>query len=443
MISVFKSLIMVFSKILETSNLSNMRLTNIHLKNFRCYETLDLDLDPNFNIMVGINGTGKTAILEAIRIAIGSLFLDVDKYDNKIWSPGIDANDVRLSHLELQYPSSISSAAFMSENLAPKSIKLPNTVSWTRTLETHGGRTTQIHAKEMKVVSSTLKELVRSNEKKNIPLIAYYSTDRFKKEKKDTGIVADGSRLRGYYNALDPLTNIKFFLSLFKTETLSAIQYRTESVQLEAVSSAIKNCIEDCSNVYHDIKRDELIIELESIHDKMPFNSLSDGVRITLAMVMEIAFRCCLLNPHLAENAPNETSGVVLIDEIDLHLHPAWQKKIVADLRRSFPNIQFIVSTHAPLVIGSLQSGKIFTISNQQVYDFPIQYGRDANAILNEMGTSEMDDQLKSEINMYLLLIENGHGKEKKANDLRSILIQKLGKDHAEIQRSDMMLSFF
>jgi predicted ATP-binding protein involved in virulence len=175
----------------------------------------------------------------------------------------------------------------------------------------------------------------------------------------------------------------------------------------------------------------------------MPFNSLSDGVRITLAIVMEIAFRCCLLNPYLGVNAPNETSGVVLIDEIDLHLHPSWQKKIVADLRRSFPNIQFIVSTHAPLVIGSLQSGKIFSISNQQVYDFPIQYGRDANAILNEMGTSEMDDQLKSDLDMFILLIESGHGKEAKANDLRSILIQKLGKDHTEIQRADMMLSFF
>jgi predicted ATP-binding protein involved in virulence len=420
-----------------------MRLTNIHLKNFRCFENLNLDLDPNFNIIVGINGTGKTAILEALRIAIGSLFLDVDKYKDKIWSPGIDVGDVRLMHLEMQYPVKITATASISEHLAPSNNMFHDEISWTRALETHGGRTTMYYAKDMKNISANLQDMVRNNIQKPIPLVAYYSTDRFKKEKKDTGIVAEGSRLRGYYNALDPLTNIKFFLGLFKTETLSSIQHGTESVQLAAVSSAIKNCIDDCKDVYHDIKRDELIIELKSIHDKMPFNSLSDGVRSTLAMVMEIAFRCCLLNPHFGEEAPKKTSGIVLIDEIDLHLHPSWQKKIITDLRRAFPNIQFIVSTHAPLVIGSLQTGKIFSISNQQVYDFPIQYGRDANAILNEMGTAEMDEQLKSELNKYILLIESGHGKEEEAVNLRSVLEQKLGSKHTEMQRADMMLSFF
>jgi len=420
-----------------------MYLTNIHLENFRCYETLDLNLDPSFNIIVGINGTGKTAILEAMRISIGSLFLDVDKHNDKIWSPGINPGDVRLMHLEMQYPVKITTTASICEHLAPADYMFPDEVSWVRTLDTHGGRTTMQHAKDMKKVSANLQNTVRNNPIEQIPLIAYYSTDRFKKEKRDSGIVAEGSRLRGYYNALDPLTNIKFFLEIFRTETLSSLQHGTKSAQLNAVSKAIMNCIKDCTKVYHDIKRDELIIELESIHDLMPFNSLSDGVRTTLAMVMEIAFRCSLLNPHLGEVAPEETTGVVLIDEIDLHLHPGWQKSIITDLRNTFPKIQFIVSTHAPLVIGSLQTGKIFGISEHRAYDFPIQYGRDANAILNEMGTSEMDDQLKSDLDRYILLIESGHGKEEKAINLRSTLIQKLGNDHAEIKRADMMLSFF
>lgn len=415
-----------------------MYLLKIHLENFRCYETLNMDLDPKFNVIVGVNGTGKTAVLEAIRIAIGSLFLDVDKFKDKIWSPGISSDDVRMNHLEQQYPVKIFAEADIKE-IPPHSC-----ISWERTLDTKGGRTTMVRAKDMKYVSYELQKVIRKNDnKKPIPLIAYYSTDRFKKEKKDVGIEPSGSRLRGYYNALDPLTNVKFFLDLYFTETMWGLQNSISSPVIEAVNNAVKLCVEDCEELLFDIKRNELMIRLKSIDDQLPFHVLSDGVRTMLAMVMEIAFRCFLLNPHLIEKAPLETPGIVLIDEIDLHLHPAWQKRVIGDLRKAFPLIQFIITTHAPLVIGSLTEGKIFSISNNNAYDFPLQFGKDANSILNEMGTVEMDETLKTELNQYFLLIEAGHGKEQKALTLRSILDQKLGNTHTELQRADMMLDFF
>jgi predicted ATP-binding protein involved in virulence len=126
-----------------------------------------------------------------------------------------------------------------------------------------------------------------------------------------------------------------------------------------------------------------------------------------------------------------------------LHLHPEWQKKIVNDLMTAFPSLQFIVTTHAPLVVGSLKKGEIFCISDQQAYNFPIQYGRDANAILNEMGTSEMNDQLKEKLNDYFILIEKGNGKDETALILRKSLTEMLGENHTELQRADMMLNFF
>lgn len=113
------------------------------------------------------------------------------------------------------------------------------------------------------------------------------------------------------------------------------------------------------------------------------------------------------------------------------------------NLQAAFPHIQFIVTTHAPLVIGSLRDGKIFTIQGNKVYDFPLQTGKDANYILNEMGTSEMDDDIKRELNEYFLLIEKGQGKEQTALSLREQLERQLGAGHTELQRADMMLSFF
>ena len=419
-----------------------MHINQIHLKNFRCYEDVEIEFHPRFNIFVGINGTGKSSALEALRIAIGSLFLGVDKYKDKIASPGISQDDVRLSRLEQQYPVVISSKG-MIEDFSADGASRTVEIEWERSLTTKGGATRSANAKEMKEASVRMQEAIRKHKGiHNIPLVAYYSTDRFKKAKKDVGVEPDGSRLRGYYNALDPLTNIKFFLDLYYTETLSALQHDTPSVILQAVNEAVKKCI-DCDDLMFDIKRQELLLIQHDTHQGMPFHLLSDGVRSMLALVMEMAFRCYLLNPHLGKEAALLTSGVVLIDEIDLHLHPAWQKRVVKDLQTAFPRIQFVVTTHAPLVIGSLRDGKIFTIKDNQVYDFPLQTGMDANYILNEMGTSEMDDDIKSALTEYFLLIENGQGKELPALSLREQLERQLGQNHTELQRADMMLNFF
>lgn len=420
-----------------------MHISQIRLKNFRCYEDVEIEFHPRFNIFVGINGTGKTSALEALRIAIGSLFLGVDKYKDKIASPGISQDDVRLSRLEQQYPVAISAKGVI-EDFSANGVSRMVEIEWERSLTTKGGATRSGNAKEMKEVSVRMQEAIRRHgENQNIPLVAYYSTDRFKKEKKDVGVEPDGSRLRGYYNALDPLTNIKFFLDLYYTETLSSLQHDTPSAILQAVNEAVKKCV-DCDDLMFDIKRQELLlVQHNMMHQSMPFHLLSDGVRAMLALVMEMAFRCYLLNPHLGKEAALLTSGVVLIDEIDLHLHPAWQKRVVEDLQVAFPHIQFIVTTHAPLVIGSLRDGKIFTIQDNQVYDFPLQVGKDANYILNEMGTSEMDDVIKHELNEYFLLIEKGQGKGQPALLLREQLEQHLGTNHTELQRADMMLSFF
>ncbi len=416
-----------------------MILKRLRLYNFRCYEELNISFHPSFNILLGINGTGKTAILEAIRIALGSLFSEFDKIENKISSPNISTDDVRLHNSERQYEVRIDPTIDIEEYLNPE---LFQDVMWSRFVERYGGNTRYDNPKDIKAISKEIQSIIRKGEDKKIPLIAYYSTDRYKKEKKNTGLEPTGSRLRGYYNTLDSTTNTWFFLNIYKTETLWELQHNEKSNLLSAVNKAVMTCVKDCKNIYHDVKEDQLIIQLSN-DELIPFYMLSDGVRSILAMVMELSFRCYLLNPHLGASAPVITNGIVLIDEIDLHLHPEWQKTIINDLRKAFPSLQFIVTTHAPLIVGSLKDGEIFCIADKQAFNFPIQYGKDANSILNEMGTSEMDEELKNKINNYFLLIEGGQGKTRDAVLLRSQLEELLGREHTELQRADMMLSFF
>ena len=110
---------------------------------------------------------------------------------------------------------------------------------------------------------------------------------------------------------------------------------------------------------------------------------LSDGYKNTLSMIADIAYRMAVLNPWLLEKVLKETLGIVLIDEIDLHLHTKWQQRIITDLRSIFPKVQFIVSTHAPIVISSVKKDNLLILQDLQA-DNPIieTYGKDANTIL-------------------------------------------------------------
>jgi len=414
-----------------------MRIKQLELKNFRCFKNILTDLHPKMNVMVGINGTGKTAILEAIRVFVGAVFCELDKVENKISSPSIADDDVRLHNLERQYSVKIEGKVEIDKEL----LSTPS-IEWDRTLERYGGKTKFIKGKEIKNLSKSIQAIIREGKDIAVPIIAYYSTDRYKKEKRNTGLEADGSRLRGYYNALDSTTNIWFFLNIIKTETLWELQENRQSVILAMVRKVITNCVPDCKELKYDVKQDKLIIT-QTNGEKVPFTSLSDGVRNVLSMVMELALRCYLLNPALGEDAPSKTPGVVLIDEIDLHLHPEWQLHILNDLTTVFGQIQFIVSTHAPMVLSSLKEGEIFSIADRKVYNFPNQYMRRPEQILKDMNTNLDNGDVEKALAEYRLLIESGEGKSEKAISLRKKIESSLGANHEELQLTDIMLQLY
>lgn len=344
-----------------------MRINNLRLKNFRGFDDVTLNFSSQFNVLIGDNGTGKTAVLDALAVAVSSLFLRF----RDIPTRSIQSDDVRyVSHgfgmqsfIERQYPAVVECEGSVNDHF----------IHWRRTLESKRGRTTEKDAKEMSLLSDELQERVASGQTTNLPLIAYYGTGRlWQHRQKDNKVSEPGSRFDGYVRCLDPTSNEKSFLEWFKKQEMVNLQQRQfkasdqQHTVLEAVRAAIANCVEGWSQVFYDLKEDTLMAiykESEENEKKLPFRMLSDGVRNVLAMIGDIAYRAAILNPFMGAEIAGQVPGVVLIDEIDLHLHPKWQRHIVGDLRNIFPNIQFIITTHSPFIIQTLRPGELIDLN--------------------------------------------------------------------------------
>jgi predicted ATP-binding protein involved in virulence len=159
---------------------------------------------------------------------------------------------------------------------------------------------------------------------------------------------------------------------------------------------------------------------------RIPINQLSDGYKSTISLVADIAYRMAVLNPQLLQNVCTQTDGVVLIDEVDLHLHPSWQQRILGDLTAIFPKVQFIVSTHAPAVISSVKSENIILLDSGEVSEPSGEvHGKDVNTIISSvMNTAERPPEIKSLFNDFYSMIntKNLQKAEEKLNTLEERL---------------------
>lgn len=341
-----------------------MRIESIRVENFHGFEEFELEFEPRFNVLVGDNATGKTGLLDALSVAVGSFFLGFDEYPTR----HIRRDEVRqevyvheeLPDLQARYPAVVKAVGKVH---SPHD---DHRVAWTRELNGPKGRTTHRQAGSMKKVSRALLERVRNGQAVDLPVIAYYGTGRLwlLKKRKQKGHGAAGSRQDGYIDCLDPASNHRLLHAWMRRQTMAAAQRGKPVPQMAAIETAVKRCIGRCERFYYDLLNEELRVELEG-GDLLPLELLSDGYRSTLAMVADIAWRASVLNPHHGAEAPEKSRGVILIDEIDLHLHPKWQRRVVDDLKRTFPQIQFVATTHSPFIVQSLENGQVHDLEER------------------------------------------------------------------------------
>ncbi|EGR1514143.1 hypothetical protein D6089_20170 [Vibrio vulnificus] len=342
-------------------------LERLELKNYRCFEDIRLEFQPGINVILGNNGSGKTSILGAASIALGTWFRGI---------PKVDGRTIQNEELRLVRKKKGDLVVF---DLAGEClVRASGTVNGIKNIEWERSRfeggTTQKNAKEMISIAKGVNEYVSKGEDVLLPVIAYYGTGRLWGERrlgvvKKSKVEAVGGktgRYLGYLGALDPASNERLLKKWISQQAEASFHEGRVFESLNTVYDVITNCVEGARRTFWDPRESDIVIEFHN-GAQVPLYLMSDGQRNICATVGDIAMRCIQLNPHLRGMAPSQTPGVVMIDEVDLHLHPRWQKVILANLEDNFSNIQFIVTTHSPFIVQSLGNHQVLTLDDAKI----------------------------------------------------------------------------
>ncbi len=392
-----------------------MRLKRAVIENYRAISRLELDFHPQMNVFFGGNAEGKTSVLSAIATGFGAI--------------------------QRLLPA-ITSVNFLERDrrgTEPIRVELEacDGAKWERTL---GGPR---RAGRLDDLRKRLEPLLTAEEdkkpSKDLPLAVFYDTDRVVPERPQRLVKPrDFPRFEALEGALSPRPNFRTFFEWFagREHEEGNEQKRRRSFDfhlpaLRAVRRAVEALVPgvcDPTVMFHPVR-----FTVSAAFDgdgtaELEIDQLSGGNRVLLAVVADLARRMAQANPHLDD--PLLSEAVVLIDEVDLHLHPSWQQRILPDLMQTFPNAQFLVSTHSPQVLTTVEAGCVTHLAREDgrigAFGVPITtYGAKASDALETlMGVEERPagNEFVRMLKEYWALVVAGRGETAEGRELRGRL---------------------
>ena len=486
-----------------------MRLDHIHLKNYRCFDDLSVDLHQQMTVLVAPNGQGKTTILDSIKVALWPFVagFDLGSTTNDVTSIQID--DVRREQMkphemEWRLSSEIKARGqvnarrlVLDGTLAdplppPEGAALDIAVTFAEDVPWQGVRYREsvkkgtktkdaisVKALNINETAKALQQRIFSGEQNtpdDLPMLGYYGTGRLWAQKKLTALhgKADSesqSRTFAYRDCLDPASSYKHFAVWFSRIHQSYFQAQIRNFEkrlppdadvsygLIAPFKAVRQAVDDIlkphtgwGGLEYSAEYEELVLNHDQ-HGTLKVSQLSDGIRNMLALVGDIAYRCYKLNAHLGEAAPRRTHGIVMIDEVDMHLHPGWQQTVLTDFMNAFPKLQFIVTTHSPQVLTSIdascirllcqeidsETGKQRTVIKPVVLQTKGVASSDLLAQI--MGVDPIPDVPEARmLSQYHALIQQNLHETKEGQSVRQQLDTHFGADHPVMLECDRMI---
>ena len=349
-----------------------MYFERTEIQNFKGIEKMNLEFSSGVNLLIGNNGVGKTTVLEALALSIQTYFSRI----NDIAKKSIKKDDVHFTsnlvgdasqHRVYSNPTVIKSEINLGGLEYSSEISREDETNATRTKYTG------------KEFAAAGRDLLNSQEA-ILPVICYFSTSRVVDTQKVSTNAVGKNKLNdrrcGYIDCLNATLDRKALTDWTFKMAMAEYKKGTAVAEYEAFKKAVGIFMQKMNDL-EEIPLVEYTRDFEDITyaedgKTMLVNYLSAGYQSLLWMLMEISFRIALLNPELSDYSQAE--GIVLIDEIDMHLHPRWQWKILDALHSSFPKVQFIAATHSPIIISSFKDAKLLSIGENGVEELSGAY---------------------------------------------------------------------
>lgn len=401
-----------------------MRINKLQVHNFRGFSDAEIIINGKHTIFYGINGMGKSSILDACNFLFSRILQNAAQ-DSQISVFPLSDRDVKAGEEENQISVSFGDEGreFRYYRKRVQGKNLHGTAALQEASEYIrekylGHYMAVVEAYESDDADSKNEVFIPNDE--NIPLYVFYGVGRYNENvrrirRRYTGMSGKLDAWRD--SAFGGVINFQLFFEWFRgrqeyENSIRVENPESEDSQLQAVKKAILVALgNDFTDIRVRITEEDAELTVIKKGMELAFYQLSEGEKSVIALVGDLARRLSIANPK-REN-PLEGEGIVLIDEIDLHLHPTWQEKILPVLLQTFQNIQFIVSTHAPKVLASVEENvQIIRLyeeeENHQILAEPMapMNGWDVNSILEDyMGTevyNEKTIELLKKINVCL-----------------------------------------
>lgn len=445
-----------------------MKIEEIIIKNFRCFEQLEITFHPQMTVLIAANGGGKTSILDAVRIAVWPFVKGFDLGSQTGKSATIQIDDVRLEkqindNMEPKEKTEVNTTGVWDDNGQVKTW-----LQWRDSIKKGTNSKGDASTAELtnQYAKSMQKKVFEGKEQIDLPLIAYLGTGRLWYQSRYSSEAADVvlskteySRTSGYLNCLSQGSSLKHFVDWYGWIYRS---YREEQIKaleqgyswgepgshflqtIKAIQFAV-NCLIEKQTGWKDIayssSHEQQIVLTHPQHGTLPLERLSDGLRNMVAMVADLAYRCVKLNPHLGAEATIKTHGIVMIDEVDMFLHPSWQQSVIGSMQEAFPNIQFIVTTHSPQVLSTVPKECIRVLGtnaegkNIAATPLAASYGEPSNDVLQAIMHVDPQPPVpeKPLLDELTSLVDQGEYQSSRAKELLAKLKQKLNDQHPQI----------